>query len=798
MAPVTCCLGKQVTTIFHSLAYFFLLLHVTSGSKCCLHPAEDSIKERCQHVSLSNSEQPSYLGLHHVFTVPPQSCHINITEHLPTDNIIVVKTNSKKRVFGRISDMKGVTDQLAGAQFHFSRFKEGSCPGQCLNSNGTTNESITVEVLYVSKNPGITLEYYGAAKNTSASHQASSIYDRPQNQQPYPHNPESRRRYRNYGHAQYARRNTSKYQRRVYAPPNNSSSFSNYHRRPRLPYHHPSPYNNRQYRHYRPAIRPVVLPNSETRQAAPRENRTRSQLYNSWNRRIQHPAIIPTRKPVDYNRVNYRHYPRIIPNRINNRQAYNPRINNRHFPRVVPPTQSYTNKLLHSKHEDLSVKQHPSYVEGDQNVKSPLNSLPDEETSSLISRIAHGIEFYEWKIAGFTECSRTCGGGIQQTRVVCVKVKSQVIVTAENCNNSTVPNKQEVTCHTEQCEPSWQAGNWSSCSTSCGPGSRTRTIECTQIISRTTTLKVSAERCSVTTPKPAATEQCHNNPCARWSVEAWSKCNPECGPGSTRKRLVKCVSSHLGTSIPGRFCPRPRPRRSELCENQNCPPKWYVSKWSGKCSSNCGEGITTRQVICVSSEGQLISSSRCDPQKKPKVQSPCSSTHPCGGTWFTGVWSECSADCGEGQRTREVTCLKAFGTNSLHVVSEENCQDKKPATQERCTVTSCHTDWYYTEWSDCSTTCGKGQQMRQVKCFNKDFKPSSNCSESSPPPRSRPCNQQSCEINHQSSRIADHSCFDRYGHKNCQLVMRARLCNNSLYKKRCCITCSRQKQPSLG
>ncbi|CAI9731402.1 type-1 domain-containing 4-like [Octopus vulgaris] len=771
---------------------FMSLLHAASGSSCCQHPPGDISEDNCRHVIVSKTEQPASAGLQIALIIPPQSCSVNITEHAPSNNIIVIKSDSEKKIFGRISEINGVTVHLAGAEFSYMRLKKGLCPGQCIFSKGTTNESVTVEIVYVNNNPGITFEFYEPKENTSSSHHnhtQPSVHDTPQNQQPYLHNGELRRRYPPYGSQQYAWKNTGRYQHRGYAPPknrlpgHNNISHATYYRRPKLPYHRPSPYNSRPYRHYLPGVPPIVPPNTQTRLTS-RENRTKTQLYNNWNRGLRHPVIIPSRNPVDYNRVNYRHYPRIIPNRINNRHIYNPRINKQHFPRI-PPRHDYKNKPLLPGNRDLSVKQHPRFIEHSEKINLQHSTVPEKRTH-LIDENSNTVEFYDWKIAGFTECSRTCGGGIQQTRIVCVKIKSQVTVTADNCNNSTVPAKQKVTCNTGPCQPSWQTGNWSSCSTSCGPGTQTRTIECTQILSPSTTLKVSAERCNKT-PRPAAVRQCQNNPCGKWLVKAWGRCKPECGQGSRRKRLVKCVSPHLGTSIPGRFCPKPKPHRTELCQAQHCPPKWYVSKWSNKCSSNCGSGFTTRQVICVSNEGNLLSSSRCDREKKPEFKTPCSSSHPCGGIWFTGAWSECSADCGKGQRTREVACLKKFGLNSLHVVSEENCQDEKPVTQENCVVSSCDTDWFLTEWSECSSTCGEGQQTRQVKCFNKEFKPSTNCTEM--PPKTKKCNLHSCRV--PSTKI-DHSCIDKYGHKNCQLVMRARLCNNPVYKQKCCVTCSQQ------
>lgn len=64
---------------------------------------------------------------------------------------------------------------------------------------------------------------------------------------------------------------------------------------------------------------------------------------------------------------------------------------------------------------------------------------------------------------------------------------------------------------------------------------------------------------------------------------------------------------------------------------------------------------------------------------------------------------QCSAECGQGQRTRDVACMKKFASNLLHVVSDENCQgEEKPLTQEECTVSTCGAKWFTTEWNTVS------------------------------------------------------------------------------------------------
>jgi len=81
---------------------------------------------------------------------------------------------------------------------------------------------------------------------------------------------------------------------------------------------------------------------------------------------------------------------------------------------------------------------------------------------------------------------------------------------------------------------------------------------------------------------------------------------------------------------------------------------WHVSAW-GACSAQCGQGLRTRDVWCSSGDA-----SQCDASQKPATQTMCDSSDAC--SFKLGNWTAClSADgaagvCGEGLRVRSVTC----------------------------------------------------------------------------------------------------------------------------------------------
>ena len=197
------------------------------------------------------------------------------------------------------------------------------------------------------------------------------------------------------------------------------------------------------------------------------------------------PNIIPSRAFI-----NRKPYPPIIPSRNINPQFHSVTGNERHSPVFYPGRNPVHNPPSQPTRfagaaSGLSIRRRPIHIENTDTSSSSYSYITNQ-AQPLEIPTDDRFESYEWKIAGFTDCSRTCGGGFQQTKIVCVKIRSQVTVTAENCNHTQVPTQQEVSCNADPCPPSWETGNWSACSTTCGPGTQKRSIECTQTISRGT------------------------------------------------------------------------------------------------------------------------------------------------------------------------------------------------------------------------------------------------------------------------------------------------------------------------
>ncbi|XP_068085411.1 thrombospondin type-1 domain-containing protein 4 [Anabrus simplex] len=441
---------------------------------------------------------------------------------------------------------------------------------------------------------------------------------------------------------------------------------------------------------------------------------------------------------------------------------------------------------------------------------------------------------FTWKTIGFTECTKTCGGGVQTTITSCVREHNQQMVPDRRCASQERPNPQVIRCNIKPCPAEWVGGEWSECSVTCGEGIQTRNLICQQEVTATLTMKVANGACLNPTNLPR-TQKCVKPPCdeneiedvqnrqsqkSHWQVGQWGQCSVPCGPGK-RSRLVQCVGPNSEEKCPE----ADRPANEEPCNMGSCPSStsshvWFHTEWTQQCSEECGTGVQTRKVYCSSGQEET-----CDKTSRPDDSRACSSDKLCSGKWFTGPWGQCSAQCGRGRQTRDAVCV-AFLHSQYRVVLDMNCPSAlKPETERVCEASNCSPEWYVSDWSPCSRDCGSGVQKREVKCLDDKQDPSAECDEEKRPPGKRACNTHDCpnsaatpgESNsaHFSSKFKDDpvlnngagdqavvpthdekrhtgdECVDTL--PNCHLVVQARLCLlYKFYRTSCCHSCRKK------
>lgn len=117
-----------------------------------------------------------------------------------------------------------------------------------------------------------------------------------------------------------------------------------------------------------------------------------------------------------------------------------------------------------------------------------------------------------------------------------------------------------------------------------------------------------------------------------------------------------------------------------------------------------------------------------------------------GGYTAWSTWSECSATCGDGFKTRSRNC-----TNPEPAGGGKNCDDiGLPDEQKECDLPACevsidggYTRW--TTWTQCSKTCGKSVRIRYRSCTNPPpFGNGKNCDRFGGPREVNKCKAKKC------------------------------------------------------
>ena len=95
------------------------------------------------------------------------------------------------------------------------------------------------------------------------------------------------------------------------------------------------------------------------------------------------------------------------------------------------------------------------------------------------------------------------------------------------------------------------------------------------------------------------------------------------------------------------------------------------------------------------------------------------------GKWDFSDWEECSVSCGGGTRRRTAKCL---ATSDGRALARQFCPKNSISLRTSCNNTPCP-KWNIGAWRECSTTCGRGIQSRLVLCKkHNDILPPASCS----------------------------------------------------------------------
>ncbi|KAI5635119.1 ADAM-TS spacer 1 domain-containing protein [Phthorimaea operculella] len=442
--------------------------------------------------------------------------------------------------------------------------------------------------------------------------------------------------------------------------------------------------------------------------------------------------------------------------------------------------------------------------------EEPKYSKPEQrndlESQSQIATNTIGDRKFTWKIIAFTQCSRTCGGGLQVGKFKCVETMrdgEDKEVSPAHCEGSPPPSRRR-RCGGAPCPPRWRAAAWGPCPV-CGPAHRTRIVGCVQDHARGIT-KISDTKCPL--PMPPSSEacdipNCDGTPIVRNSprLDARRQVRPKDRIDAFRDGPVITLASNVTEN---EISPTLSPSYSFSAAGG-----WLYTEWS-ECVGWCvGGGVQSRGVRCTDPSG-------CAPHRAPVSTQACTLRKPCDAQWFTGDWSACSAPCG-GKQVRGAVCIGGNGRR----LRDSMCRSPRPETERSC-GTQCSPSWYLSDWGECQGPCEAGVQTRTVWCARGGVEGASGAARDTECPGVRPLARKPCVPARCSTRPAarptvinppadtqpritrhqtqssntqnvrerpasDGACIDKLS--NCALAVQARLCHYPYYADYCCRSC---------
>jgi hypothetical protein len=293
--------------------------------------------------------------------------------------------------------------------------------------------------------------------------------------------------------------------------------------------------------------------------------------------------------------------------------------------------------------------------------------------------------FAKWSV-----CSKSCAKGMQ---IRYRKISTNVAFGGKKCPNLT----EKQTCSEQACPVDCVVGSWvawSECSKSCAAGTQTRSRKVT------TAAAFGGVGCAELSQSQSCTDGACPIHCQVSAFSSWTTCTKTCGGGSqARSRTVVTHAKHGGYTCP-------LLSETQKCSDDACPVDCVVSAFTewASCSKSCGTGdqsrkrtVTTKVAYGGKKCPELAQTQDCNSHNCP-VDCVVSSF---------AAWSDCSKSCGTGSQTRErsIKTNVAYGGRKCDVLSESQSCNKQACPVD-CVVSK------YGAWSECSKSCGTGSQSQ--------------------------------------------------------------------------------------
>ncbi|XP_061172602.1 ADAMTS-like protein 1 isoform X2 [Saccostrea echinata] len=360
-----------------------------------------------------------------------------------------------------------------------------------------------------------------------------------------------------------------------------------------------------------------------------------------------------------------------------------------------------------------------------------------------------------WKIGDFGMCSVSCGGGIMHRDVECIQEFAaryrHVIHLPDNMCEQPIPTRNRK-CNKIDCHSEWMTGAWSQCSVTCGSGYQSRDVYCIKKNAKGHYINITSDLCD-SNKQPIDVQNCNQTVCPKpklrsldvqfFQLDKLKRVKLTIGmsavilPGTTI--LIKCPTRGIqiqdikwlknGTFIT--YSGRIKLTRKRFLKIKNAIPEFDSGTYSCKAGS-----LQSTSSVTFSSVYDIIKAtmrrekylSGLQPLNLVARSVPTKQIDPVSRRYrplylVQSEWRSCSASCGGGLQSRNVSC-EIITRDYYEVFPVRYCTragHSAPMLIQSCNTFPC-VEWQRGNWSECSSKeCVRDKvalQRREVSCIS--------------------------------------------------------------------------------